>query len=283
MSDLRLVYPVWQGATGANTANLLPEFPPEQARGGYPAGTELLAALIRPDAPTRRVAVPETESPATGGVESRTELAHGLQSARGILDQEQPERVLTLGGDCSASVAPFSYLASRYAGDLAVVWIDAHPDSDTLETAYEGFHAMAVSALLGEVEVPDLPATLPREKLALAGLHNWEEDAYANVLDWQLTTFAPEQLRANSDELLDWLRATGASKVAVHLDVDVVDADEVVLGLGAVPGGLSITQVRRLLADVRATTDLVGLTIAEYIPRQVMQLTQLLDGAWPAE
>lgn len=90
--------------------------------------------------------------------------------------------------------------------------------------------------------------------------------------------FPPEQLRDSSRALLDWLASTGCTRVAVHLDVDVVDSNEVTLGLGAVPGGLTSQQVRRIVADVQAHATVVGLTVAEYVPRQVMQLQRLLDG-----
>ncbi len=77
---------------------------------------------------------------------------------------------------------------------------------------------------------------------------------------------------------MDWLRATGCSRVAVHLDVDVVDSDEIVLGLGAEPGGLSMAAVRRLVAGVGAAADVVEVTIAEFIPRQVIRLVEMLRG-----
>jgi arginase family enzyme len=48
--------------------------------------------------------------------------------------------------------------------------------------------------------------------------------------------------------LLDWLAGTGCSRVAIHFDVDTIDSEEVVLGLGAVPGGLTSPQARRLVA-----------------------------------
>jgi arginase len=51
-----------------------------------------------------------------------------------------------------------------------------------------------------------------------------------------------------------------------------------VFGLGADPGGLTSGQVRRIAADLDAAADLVGLTIAEFIPRQVIHLRRLLDG-----
>ena len=50
------------------------------------------------------------------------------------------------------------------------------------------------------------------------------------------------------------------------------------LGLGAEPDGLTTAQVRRVVADVAARADVVGLTIAEFVPRQVMHLQQLLNG-----
>ena len=96
--------------------------------------------------------------------------------------------------------------------------------------------------------------------------------------DWGLTVFGPDELRSTSTPLLDWLNATGAAKVAIHFDVDTIDADEIQLGLGADIGGLSSAEARRVVADIVVSTDVVGLTIAEYIPRQVIHLQQLLAG-----
>jgi arginase len=49
-----------------------------------------------------------------------------------------------------------------------------------------------------------------------------------------------------------------------------------VLGLGAEPGGLTSAQVRRIVDDIGSVADIVGITVAEFIPRQVMHLRQLL-------
>jgi arginase len=78
--------------------------------------------------------------------------------------------------------------------------------------------------------------------------------------------------------LLDWLDTGGATKVAIHFDVDTVDADEIQLGLGADRGGLTSTQVRRVVADIDGMAEVIALTIAEFIPRQVMHLQQILAG-----
>jgi arginase len=66
--------------------------------------------------------------------------------------------------------------------------------------------------------------------------------------------------------------------VAIHFDVDTIDSNEILLGLGAERGGLSSAQVRRIGSDVRAAVDVVGFTIAEYFPRQVMHMQKILEG-----
>lgn len=66
--------------------------------------------------------------------------------------------------------------------------------------------------------------------------------------------------------------------MAIHFDVDTVDSNEIVLGLGAEPDGLRGAEVRRVVADAAAAADVVGLTVAEYFPRQVMHLQSILQG-----
>jgi len=176
---------------------------------------------------------------------------------------------------------PFTELAARYGQDLAVVWVDSHPDVGTGASQYPGYHAMAVSQIIGtgDAEVmAQLPAVVDASRVALAGLHAWTQDDYPNIAAWGLTAFSPQELRDSSGPLLQWLAQTGCSRVAIHLDVDTVDADEVVLGLGKDTGGLSLAQTNRLLRDLGRAADVVGLTIAEYIPRQVIALTDLLHG-----
>jgi arginase len=102
------------------------------------------------------------------------------------------------------------------------------------------------------------------------------EDDIANVAQWGIRAFSPDELRATTQPLGAWLAATGCSRVAIHFDVDTIDSNELVLGLGAEPDGLTTAQVRRIVEDLDAVAEVVGLTVAEFIPRQVMHLQQLL-------
>lgn len=283
---LRLVWPQWQGGGTESVEHFFPEQPLEIARRGYAVGAAVLEAVLPPhQGPTAYVPVPMgSEGLSTrDGVEAKDAVIDGLREALAVIDKCQPdvERILTLGGECSVSVAPFSVLADRYGTDLAVVWIDSHPDVGTPASEYTGYHAMAVAVLAGHGD-PDvlaaLPATIDGSRIALAGLHSWTEDDHPNAAAWGIAEFGPDDLRTTSAGLLGWLADTGCRRVAIHLDVDVVDSNEVVLGLGVEPDGLTTTQVRRLVADLAGAADVVGFTVAEFLPRQVIKLQRLLEG-----
>jgi arginase len=282
--NLRLLWPQWQGAGTSSVEAFASEFPLDVARRGYAMGTAVLEAVLPPhDGPTvtAPVAMSDDGLEERDGVEAKTVILEQLARALEAVRRHEPARILTVGGECSVSVAPFSELARRYGDDLAIVWIDAHPDVGTPESEYPGYHAMAVATLTGHGD-PDvqelLPATVSPDRVALVGLHSWAEDYLPNIAEWGIQSFGPDELRESTRSLLDWIAATGCSRVAIHFDVDAVDGNEIVLGLGIEPDGLTSTEVRRIVADIDGAVDVVGFTIAEFIPRQVMHLRQILDG-----
>jgi arginase len=162
-SHLRLVWPQWQGAGASSVTELAAEFPLGTAHRGYAIGSRVLEAVLPPhDGPTEHVPVEMSDRgrATEDGVESKQIVLEQLEAALTLIGRHDPERISTLGGECSVSVAPFSALAARYGDDLAIVWIDAHPDVDTGETSYDGYHAMALALLTGHGD-PELLAKLP--------------------------------------------------------------------------------------------------------------------------
>jgi arginase len=120
-------------------------------------------------------------------------------------------------------VAPFSELAARDGDDLAILWIDSHPDIGTSVSDYPGYHAMAVAVLTGHGDpdvLPVLPAIVAPERVALVGLHSWTEDDYPNVAEWGIRSFSPSDLRQSSEPLLGCLAETGCTRVAIRFGVD---------------------------------------------------------------
>jgi arginase len=281
-TSLRLIWPQWQGAGTESIRGLFSEVHFEEARRGYAVGAAVLNAVL----PTHQgpTAVVPVESGDFGlgkkdGIEAKEAVVTQLSRALEVIGRYNPERILTLGGECSVSVAPFSWLAKRYGDDLAVLWIDSHPDIGTPASLYPGYHAMALAVLTGHGD-PDLlrllPATVDPSRIALAGLHSGTEDDFPNIARWGIKSFPPDDLHQSTQPLVDWLKASGCSRIAIHFDVDVVDSNEIIFGLGAEPNGLTSDEARRIVADVRAVADVVGLTISEFIPRQVIRLQRLL-------
>ncbi|MGW0828142.1 arginase family protein [Streptomyces sp. NPDC002845] len=282
--SLRLLWPQWQGAGASVVQELAPEFPLPVARRGYAVGTAVLEAVLPPhDGSTAAVPVSMSDEgmEERDGVEAKVVVVEQLASALDVIRRHNPARITTLGGECAVSVAPFSELARRYGDDLAIVWIDSHPDIGTPQSEYAGYHAMAVAVLTGHGD-PDvtnlLPATVSPDRVALVGLHEWTDDDFPNVAEWGIQSFGPDELRASTRHVLDWIAATGCSRVAIHFDVDTIDSNEIGLGLGMVPDGLTSSEVRRIVTDIGGSVDVVGFTIAEFIPRQVIHLLQILKG-----
>ncbi len=167
-NTIRLVYPQWQGADIAKWITEVPD--PQQASRGYYLGAQLLNFLA-PDNGQKTVTVPVATSLAerkvTDGVLDRDILVSQTKAALDILEIENPDKIVTLGGECSVSVVPFTYLADKYKNDVAMIWIDAHPDITLPGDVYPAYHAMAVTACMGLGDkhiVSELPTKIAPSK-----------------------------------------------------------------------------------------------------------------------
>lgn len=278
---LRLIYPQWQGG---DIARWIPEInDAAEAARGYALGSMLLDFLA-PDRGQDKAIVPVTmanaERKVTDGVLDRDDIAAQTRAAMDILRVKRPDRIITLGGECSVSVVPFTYLFDRYKGDVAMVWIDAHPDITLPGDAYAGFHAMAVTACMGMGDgkiLAELPAKIEPEKILYVGLRDWERDEIAQrQRKFGIKHLSPADVSSDSGKLTEWLNACGASKAVVHLDLDVLDPAEIIPAVGVSPDGMKIAEVTRVINDIAAVKDLVGLTVAEPMPRTAMRIRDML-------
>ena len=72
------------------------------------------------------------------GIEAKQVIPTQLAQAFEVIREHDPAKIVTLGGECAVSVAPFSELARRYGDDLTILWIDSHPDIGTPASRYPG-------------------------------------------------------------------------------------------------------------------------------------------------
>lgn len=279
---IRLVYPQWQGG---NIAQWITEVKdPQQASRGYYLGAQLLNFLAPRSGQetfTVPVATDIVERKVTDGIMDKEAILAQTRAALDILNRQKPDRIVTLGGECSVSVVPFTYLADRYKGDVAMVWIDAHPDLTLPGDVYTGYHAMAVSACLGLGDreiLARLPAKIAPSRVLFVGLRDWERDEIKErQAQYGIEHLSPLDVRKDSDAVLGWLKSCGASRVVVHFDMDVLDPAEIIAAVGVVPGGMKIAEVVRVINDIAKEKEIVGLTIAEPMPRTAIRIKEMLE------
>jgi len=282
-STIRLLYPQWQG--GGTIADFVTELPPNDAYQGYYLGAQLLNFLA-PES-----SCPTVEVPVSLDINDRAEK-NGVISYRAILRQTQialeklrennPGKIVTLGGECSVSVVPFTYLAAKYPDDVAIVWIDAHPDLNLPGEGHKGYHAMALTACMGMGDkgiMELLPAKVDASKVLLVGLRAWETEGGTKERQQELGIkhLSPAQVAESSSAVIQWLKSTGASKVVVHFDLDVIDPKEMIAAVGTDPDGMKISEVVRVINNISKECELVGLTFAEPMPRTAIKIRNMLN------
>lgn len=278
-SALRLIYPQWQGGI---VSHWMPDIPADDASRGYYLGAQLLN-LLAPDNGQKTVEVPISldinDREIDKGVSARKVILKQTQAALDILNENKPERIITLGGECSVSVVPFTYLAANYPDDVAIVWIDAHPDICLPYDEYKGYHAMALTACLGmgdEEIINTLPGKFDASKALLVGLRSWDEGMQERQKELGIKGLSPEKVSGNSSAVMEWLKGTGASKVVIHFDLDVIDPAEMIAGVGVDPNGMKIDDVVRIINDISTEYDLLSLTVAEPMPRVAIKMRNML-------
>lgn len=283
MKTMRILMPQWQGGYDES------EFPGQI----YPLGAKLLTWLApHSDAPLVEVPVEapsDTVPGKEGGVFYRQEILRQIKAARYLIDAYAPERVITFGGDCLISQAPFAYLNEYYNGQLGIIWIDAHPDITTPKD-FDHAHAMVLGNLLGEGEpllAQEVKKHYKPEQIVFAGVDNVLPHEQETIKRLGIKTVSSEAMIASSEAVLQWIQAKGFEQVAIHLDLDVLDPrnfysllfnnPDVDKPIEAERGKLNIREITRLLKDISDHTNVVGISFAEYMPWDALNLSKMLS------
>ncbi len=284
MKTLRLNFPQWQGGESRNIASYIPELSEQDASQGYYLSSRLVSWLVPKKPEQIEADVPVSldyhDNATANGIFAYDANLRQQTAAMNIIRQHQPDKIITLGGDCAVSLAPFAWLADKYANDVAILWIDGHPDLGIPGDEYTGYHAMVLAQILGTGD-SQMAALLPEHKVRhqdalIVGLRYFGEPAEQRRKDWGIQTVPCAQANSDSGAVLAWLKQTGKSKVLVHFDLDVLEASDLKIAVGHEPNGLHPAAAARLINDIAAHAEIVGLTIAEAMPREVIKLRNLL-------
>ena len=201
---------------------------------------------------------------------------------------------LVAGGDHSLSMGSVSAALEAFDGDLALVWIDAHADINTPSTSTTGnMHGMPIAALQGvhsgyggkiEMQWGQILDLVPEcrlrpDRCAWYGLRDVdpaERDLIRRTPGDCAITMQDVDRKGvveTMHQLEKWLRGTGATRVWISFDVDVLDP---ILAPGtgtAVRGGLSYREshlcaelLREFLDAPDCPYQLAGVDVVETNP-----------------
>lgn len=275
MTTTIINWPEWQGGMNPD----------------YKMGNQVLSTIVPEVSGAQWVDVPVTaDADSAGGIDGGVQLTEQQSIVRDTLSKIQPQRIITLGGDCAVSEVPFDYLNGLYPDDFGVIWLDAHPDISTINDTHH-LHEMVVADLLqvsDSIFAQQIQNPLQSQQVFFAGLQTAELRPMDQLVKHLGMAYAMPEQFINGQPIQDWLISNNIQHVAVHFDLDVLDPDDFRSILparphldrnqfGAAVGSMALDQVISLLTTIGSQTDLVGLSISEHMPWDALNLHQGLS------
>jgi len=261
---LYLLYPEWQGSGRS----------PVVHQGALAIAHELFAhvSFLTIDSPV------EEALTCSARVNNLASIAPRFRNAMAQLRAEHADRILTIGGTCGVEAAPVGYLNERYAGNLAVVWFDAHGDLNTPESSPSAnFHGMILRTLLGDGPadyVSELRRPLAPGQVFLAGTRDLDPPEMAYIAEKGIAATPPNEF-GDPGILVNRIRARGFEHVYLHVDLDVLNPHDFGDTLLPTPGGPNLAEVSAMLCALAGAFDVVGFSIVEYVHRSDASLASL--------
>lgn len=274
---IRLITPDWQGGNKSE----------------YYFGAELLSWLAPKNENQKEVKI-DIEKPKNiklikeNGVVAQSIVKRNVRKAANILKEELPDKIITFGGTCLVSQAPFVYLHSKYGKELGVVWIDSHPDVST-PNEYHHEHAMVLGNLLGSGD-PELAKTVESpfasHQFLYVGVQKPLDYEVKILEDLKLNYTVQDKQNLKLEDIQHWIKDNGFNKIAIHLDLDVLDpnlfrslyfSEPGVTEFPSESGKMTLKELWNILKGLFKENDVVGLTIAEYLPWDAINLKNILS------
>lgn len=277
MKTIRLLYPDYVSG-GLDTyyfgANLLQYILPENKNQPL-----IKVAVAPPD---------DKEKAVTNGIFAESEVLAGIKDAQQKIIAERPDKIITIGGNCLVSLAPFDYLHGLYE-NTGIIWIDAHPDVSTTEDGYPNAHAMVLGSLLG-FGAPQLSAQMQNKTfkpdeimyVGLQPLHDYQEGFLNHIgVDYKVQ----DKAFVSDEEIRFFMNRF--DHIMVHFDIDALDehffhstyfANPELVGDGSGGGRMTIENMTKVLSIITEESDVVGFTIAEYLPFSEHKLHKMFSG-----
>jgi arginase len=211
------------------------------------------------------------EPSSTWRAELRTAFELHREIAAAVAGARREHRIpILLPGNCNATLGVIAGLDERRVG---LVWLDAHsdfvtPDHDTWGSL-DGQGLAMIGGRCWRGLTSSVPgfAPLPEKNVVLIGARRLEPAELAALDGSAVTWMPPAEARdaAHTASALDAL-ARGVDAVHLHVDLDVFDPSIAPANEYAVPGGLYMRDVERIVRETAGRVPIVSATLAAYDP-----------------
>lgn len=220
------------------------------------------------------------------------EIIKELMLAKKVITKFGPDKMITLGGDCLISQQPINYFQNKY-NDFCVIWFDAHPDISTPKV-YNHAHAMVLSNLFGENKnyfsnLVDNP--LKHNQVIYFGLNLEDSNLFEQnkVNQLNLKNISVNEIKSNNFCNFDnWLKQNKFKNAYIHIDLDVLDpkifhslyftnSKKNLNNLANIAkGSLTFEMLNNSIIHIKKHLNIVGVSIAELLPWDFLELQELL-------
>lgn len=181
-----------------------------------------------------------------------------------------------IGGDHSLGIGSIAG-ASKYAKDIAVIWIDAHGDINTHETSPSGnIHGMplAASMNLGHPNLTNVfydGKKVKPENVYILGARDLDKGEVILAEELDLNLYTMDTIREKSlevviKEIIEKVNLSNVDGVHLSFDIDVLDSS-IVPGTGTpVVSGLTLNEGKSLFTKFLGEGFVTSMDFVEFNP-----------------
>jgi len=181
-----------------------------------------------------------------------------------------------LGGECSLVLGSLLGLKKRLGGKTGLVWMDAHGDftPETTPSGYIGGMCLAFSCGRGprlSRSIEDLRPLIAEDTLVHLGSRALEGLEEKSMMESEMELLGASQMRRDGGAQA--LRAAKrladrSDQLVLHVDLDVIDPEEIPAVNFPTPGGISLHYVSTLGRTLLRTEKLKAIEVASYNPER---------------
>jgi len=264
---MKIYFPQWQGS--GNGKNIEP-------------GAKAILNYIND---SEFINIPLSEIPAGKNGEKKHHInnyeaiTEQLIRLKNNIENNQPDFIKTIGGDCGLEIVPVSYLNQKYP-NLGVIWFDAHADiNKPCDSPSCNFHGMPLRTLLGEGEAkmnPLLFSTIQASQIHYVGLRDIDKTEQKRIDKGNI--YAP--IKTDSNDLVQTIKSKNITNVYLHFDFDCLEPQDYSKTYYQVPNGVTIKEAERCIKALQDNFTVVGSSVLEsitVIPSELKPIEKIID------